>query len=144
NAWHYRDYVVRALNADVPYDRFVQEHVAGDLLAASPEFGPRLHPDGFDESPIGTCFWWFGDQTHSPLDPRQHRADRVDNQIGVFGKTSLGRTVACARCHDPKFDAIAQRDYYALAGVVKSSRYALTPLLPPGGHRDALGALAEL
>ncbi|MEZ5963716.1 MAG: DUF1553 domain-containing protein [Planctomycetota bacterium] len=139
DAWRYRDYLVRAFNQDVPYDRLVQEHLAGDLL---PE--PRLHADGFDESPIGTCFFWFGDQTHSPLDPRQHRADRIDNQIDVFGKTFLGLTVACARCHDHKFDAIAQRDYYALAGVLKSSRYALTPLLPLGGHGEALAALRGL
>jgi len=138
-AWRYRDYLVRAFNQDVPYDRLVQEHIAGDLL---PE--PRLHEDGYDESPIGTCFYWFGDQTHSPLDPRQHRADRIDNQIDVLGKTFLGLTVACARCHDHKFDAIAQRDYYGLHGVLASSRYTLTPLLPRGGHGAARAALAEL
>jgi cytochrome c553 len=138
-AWRYRDYVVRAFNQDVPYDRFVQEHLAGDQLPT-----PRLHPDGYDESPLGTCSFWFGDQVHSPVDVRKHQADRVDNQLDVLSKTFLGLTVSCARCHDHKFDAIAQRDYYALAGVLKDSRYALTPLLPPGGHRDAQAALAEL
>jgi cytochrome c553 len=144
NAWQYRDYVVRAFNQDVPYDRFVAEHIAGDLLAADKAFGPRLHAEGYDESPLGTCFYWFGDQTHSPLDPQKHRADRIDNQIDVLSKTFLGVTVSCARCHDHKFDAIAQRDYYSLAGVLKSSRYGLTPLLPRGGHAQVLAALDEL
>ena len=121
NAWEYRDYVIRAFNADVPYDQFVTEHVAGDLL---PE--PRRNPDeGFNESIIGTGFWHLGEWVHSPVDTRQDECDRLDNQIDVFGKTFLGMTIACARCHDHKFDAISQRDYYALAGYVQSSAYRL-------------------
>src|SRR5262249_28291374 len=70
NAWRYRDYVIRALNADVPYDQFVTEHIAGDLLAL-----PRLNPDeGFNESVIGTGFFWMGQREHSPVDVRQHQA----------------------------------------------------------------------
>jgi hypothetical protein len=116
NAYQYRDYVIRALNADVPYDRFVTEHVAGDLLAT-----PRLHPvERFNESILGTGFWFLGEETHSPVDIRQDQADRFDNRIDTFGKTFLGLTVACARCHDHKFDAISARDYYALFGFLES------------------------
>jgi hypothetical protein len=119
NAHQYRDYVIRALNADVPYDRFVTEHIAGDLLSR-----PRLHPtEGFNESVLGTGFWFLGEALHSPVDTRQDEADRFDNMIDVFGKTFLGLTVACARCHDHKFDAISARDYYALFGVLESSGY---------------------
>jgi len=121
NAWEYRDYVIRALNADVPYDQFVVEHIAGDLLEQ-----PRRHPEkGFNESIIATGFWHLGEWVHSPVDIRKDECDRLDNQIDVFGKAFLGMTIACARCHDHKFDAISQRDYYALAGYVQSSAYRL-------------------
>ncbi|MCO6454972.1 MAG: PSD1 domain-containing protein [Pirellulaceae bacterium] len=118
HATQYRDYVVRALNADVPYDQFVVEHLAGDLLAE-----PRRHPtDGYNESVIGTGFWFLGEATHAPVDVRGDEAGRIDNQLDVFSKTFLGLTVACARCHDHKFDAISTRDYYALCGYLQSSR----------------------
>lgn len=118
SAYRYRDYVIRALNRDVPYDQFVIEHIAGDLLEQ-----PRRHPtSGFNESIIGTGFWWLGEATHAPVDVRGDEAGRVDNQIDVMCKTFLGLTVACARCHDHKFDAISTRDYYSLAGFLQSSR----------------------
>ncbi|MSQ96128.1 MAG: DUF1553 domain-containing protein [Gemmataceae bacterium] len=121
NAHHYRDYVIRALNSDVPYNQFVHEHLAGDLLK-----NPRLHPkDGFNESILGTAFWFLGEEVHSPVDIRQDQADRFDNRIDVMTKTFLGLTVACARCHDHKFDAISTKDYYALFGVLESSNYRL-------------------
>ncbi|MCR9245391.1 MAG: DUF1549 and DUF1553 domain-containing protein [bacterium] len=125
NAWRYRDYVIRAFNADLPYDQFLREHVAGDLL---PE--PRRNENGENESVQATAAWWFVEQTHSPVDARQHQADRIDNQIDVLGKAMLGMTVACARCHDHKFDAISQADYYSLFGFVKSSRYVQAPIAP--------------
>lgn len=121
NAWQYRDYVIRALNADVPYDRFLKEHVAGDLLE------PRLRqPVGnlpINESVLGTGFWFLGEEVHSPVDIRKDETDRMDNRLDVMSKTFLGLTVACARCHDHKFDAISQRDYYALTGYLISSSY---------------------
>jgi hypothetical protein len=121
NAYQYRDYVVRALNADVPYNRFVTEHIAGDLLS-----GPPRHPTlGFNESILGTGFWFLGEEVHSPVDVRQDEADRFDNKIDVLTKTFLGLTVSCARCHDHKFDAISTKDYYALYGFLKSSSYRL-------------------
>ncbi len=119
NAYQYRDYVVRALNDDVGYDQFLVEHVAGDLLDE-----PRLNPEtGANESVLATGFWYLGEEVHSPVDPRADEADRIDNKIDVFSKAFLGLTVACARCHDHKFDAISTRDYYALSGYLLSSSY---------------------
>ena len=119
NAWRYRDYLVRALNADVPYDQFVREHLAGDLLDP-----PRLHPETrANESILGTGWPFLGEEVHSPVDIRQDECDRTDNKIDVLSKTFLGLTVACARCHDHMFDAIYQKDYYALSGFVASSSY---------------------
>ncbi len=116
-ASEYRDYVIRALNADVPYDQFVREHLAGDLLER-----PRLNKElGFNESVIGTGFWYLHEATHAPTDVLGNEADIMDNQIDVFGKTFLGLTVACARCHDHKFDAISTADYYALSAHIQSS-----------------------
>ena len=121
NAYQYRDYVIRALNRDVPYNQFVLEHIAGDLLE-----NPRMSEDGqFDEAILGTGFWHLGEWVHSPVDIRKDEADRHDNMVDVFGKAFLGLTIACARCHDHKFDAISQRDYYAMSGFLQSSEYRL-------------------
>jgi cytochrome c553 len=140
NAWRYRDYVIRAFNDDVPYDRFAREHVAGDL-----EDPPRLHPvEGFNESVIGTGFYWLGQRPHSPVDIKQHQADVLDDQIDVLTKTFLGLTVACARCHDHKFDALSTRDYYALYGILSSSRYSQPPLLPAEQVAPSLKELRDL
>jgi hypothetical protein len=126
-AWRYRDYVICAFNADLPYDRFVVEHLAGDLL---PE--PRRHRvEGFNESILATGFFWMGEGVQTPVDVRQAQADRIDGQIDVLGKAFLAQTVACARCHDHKFDALSTRDYYALAGYLKSSRYQQAFIDPP-------------
>jgi hypothetical protein len=140
NAYHYRDYVIRALNADVPYNQFVVEHIAGDLLDK-----PRLHPaDGFNESILGTAFWFLGEEVHSPVDIRQDQADRFDNRIDVLTKTFLGLTVSCARCHDHKFDAIAQKDYYALFGLLEGSSYRLAPFDSLEANRRVAAELARL
>jgi len=118
-AFQYRDYVIRALNADVPYDQFVREHLAGDLLKS-----PRLNAtEHFNESILGTGFWHLGEWVHSPVDIRKDESDRFDNMIDVMSKTFLGVTVSCARCHDHKFDAISTEDYYSLSGFLQSSDY---------------------
>ena len=117
HAYEYRDYLIRAFNADVPFDQFIREHIAGDLL---PE--PRKNVDeGWNESIIGTGFWYLHEATHAPTDVLGNEADIMDNQIDVFGKTFLGLTIACARCHDHKFDAITTADYYALSAYLQSS-----------------------
>ncbi|MBI3413749.1 MAG: PSD1 domain-containing protein [Verrucomicrobia bacterium] len=140
NAWRYRDYVIRAFNDDVPYDQFATEHIAGDLLP-----NPRRHPaEGFNESIIAPGFFWFGQQTHSPVDVRQHQAEFIDNQIDVLAKTFLGLTVACARCHDHKFDAISTRDYYSLYGIFSSSRYAQRAIDAPDAIARRIQELAKL
>ncbi len=126
-AFHYRDYLIRAINADVSYTQLVHEHIAGDLLSS-----PRRHPtEDFNESILGTGFWFLGEAKHSPVDSKDEEARTIDNQIDVMCKTFLGLTVACARCHDHKFDAISTEDYYALSGFLQSSRRQAA-MLDPG------------
>jgi hypothetical protein len=140
SAWRYRDYVIRAYNQDVPFDQFALEHIAGDLLKQ-----PRMRPDtGTNESIIGTGFYWLGQQVHSPVDIRMNQLDVLDNQIDVLSKAFQGLTVTCARCHDHKFDAISTRDFYSVFGVLKSSRYQQTSLLPRDRLVNALGDLEDL
>ena len=140
HAWQYRDAVIRAFNADLPYDRFIEEHVAGDLLEA-----PRLDPaSGLDDSRILTGFWWLSQGTHAPVDVARDEADRIDNQIDVLSKAFLGVTASCARCHDHKFDAISQADYYGLSAHLKRARRAVVELDPHGriaaAREEALAA----
>ncbi|WP_144974277.1 PSD1 and planctomycete cytochrome C domain-containing protein [Bremerella volcania] len=119
NAYQYRDYVIRALNQDLPYNELVVEHIAGDLLER-----PRTNAEtGSNESVLGTGFWHLGDWVHSPVDIRKDETDRFDNMLDVMNKAFLGLTVTCARCHDHKFDAISQADYYAQMGFLQSSSY---------------------
>ncbi|MGH7194473.1 MAG: DUF1549 domain-containing protein, partial [Candidatus Saccharimonadales bacterium] len=138
NAWQYRDYVIRAFNADVPYDQFVTEHVAGDLLES-----PRRNA-GANESMLGTGFWFLGEEVHSPIDVEADELDRTDNKLDVFSKTFLALTVACARCHDHKFDAISTSDYYALSGFLLSSGYRQAAYDALDRQRHIAGELAEL
>ncbi len=134
-AWRYRDYVIRAMNADLPYDRLVREHIAGDLLP-----DPRVNAeDGTSESVLATAWWFMYQATHAPVDVEKDEADHIDNQIDVFGKAFLGMTVACARCHDHKFDAISAKDYYGLGAFSRASRQEWAYLDPHG----KIGATAE-
>ena len=118
-ATHYRDYLIRAFNQDLPYDQLIREHIAGDLLAK-----PRINlVEGLNESKIGTSSFRFGELGHDDcIRFRQIRTDVVDNQIDTMGKAFQGLTIACARCHDHKLDPIPTSDYYALYGVLTSSR----------------------
>lgn len=117
HAWKYRDYIIRALNDDIPYNRVVKEHIAGDLIE------PRIHPETkVNEAVVATGWWFMHEQTHSPTDVRLHEHDRMDNQIDVMSKSFMGMTVSCARCHDHKFDAISDEDFYSLMGFLQSSR----------------------
>ncbi len=139
-AHEYRDYLIRAWNADLPYDEFIREHVAGDLL---PE--PRRHPEeAFNESVIATGFWYFHDATHAPTDVLQNEADHQDNQIDVLGKAFQGLTISCARCHDHKFDAISTADYYALAGYLQGSARTEYPLDPGRVREETVQKQREL
>ncbi len=119
NAWRYRDYLIGAFNSDVPYNQFVREHVAGDLLPA-----PRLRPGtDINESVLATGWAFLGEENHSPVDIRQDECERIDNKVDVFSKAFLGLTISCARCHDHKFDPIRSQDYYALTGFLLSSSF---------------------
>src|SRR5690606_12175702 len=122
-AWRYRDYLIRAFNEDVPYDQFLREHLAGDLIP-----DPRRDPaTGLNESHIGTAFLTMAEGTHSPVDIKMDEADRIDNMIDVTSKAFQGLTVSCARCHDHKFDPISTADYYAMYGIMESSRFTPRP-----------------
>ncbi|MDB5299042.1 MAG: Planctomycete cytochrome [Phycisphaerales bacterium] len=113
---HYRDYVVRAFNTDKPYDRFITEQLAGDLLPPSQdrqqEYDQIAAPAFLSIGP------WFDQCT----DPNRLRLEMVDDMINATSKAFLGLSVSCARCHDHKFDPIPTADYYALAGVFGSTR----------------------
>jgi hypothetical protein len=114
-AWRYRDWVVDAFNADKPYDRFLREQVAGDLLAKDTPPGERA------ALTIATGFLALGPKGLNERKREQFVADLVDEQIDTTTRAILGVTVACARCHDHKFDPFTQRDYYALAGIFRST-----------------------
>ena len=116
-AFHYRDYLIRAFNSDIPLDVLIREHLAGDLLPQ-----PRISKEGFEESKIGPAQFRLVEHGFQPVDSQDDRIKAVDNQIDVVTKAFQGQTVSCARCHDHKFDAISQRDYTALYGVLDSVR----------------------
>lgn len=118
NAYQYRDMVIRSLNKDVTHDQWLKDHVAGDLLAK-----PRIDKEtGLNDSLIATGQWFFFEASHAPVDVKEDEVLRLNNQIDTFTKSFLALTVACARCHDHKFDAITAKDFYALSGYLQSSR----------------------
>jgi hypothetical protein len=116
NAWQYRDYVVRSFNADKPFDQFVVEQVAGDLLSTNAS--EELQNDRL----MATGFLQLGPKMLAEVDTDKLLLDVVDEQLDVLGKTFLGMTFGCARCHDHKFDPISTRDYYSLAGIFLSTK----------------------
>jgi hypothetical protein len=113
-SWRYRDYVIDSLNDDKPFDRFVREQIAGDLLpyATFQERAVNL---------IATGFLVLHDVDIVEADKAKLHVDLIDRQVAKTGKVFLGMTLACARCHDHKFDPIPQRDYYAVAGIFHST-----------------------
>jgi hypothetical protein len=140
-AYRYRDYVVRVFNDDVPYDQFVLEQLAGDLVPS-----PRWNrSERLNESLIGTMFYRFGDANVEDcvLFP-QIGYDVLDNQIDTLGKAFQATTIACARCHDHKLDAVSMKDYYALVGILHSSRAVSHTLDAPEMNASLLKHLKEL
>ncbi|MBS0263688.1 MAG: PSD1 domain-containing protein [Planctomycetes bacterium] len=113
-AWRYRNYVIDALNADLPFDQFIVEQLAGDLLPADTDAERDRHL-------IATGFLAVGTKGVNIKDGDQFRYEVIDDQIDVTSRAFLGLTVACARCHDHKFDPIPISDYYALAGIFRST-----------------------
>jgi hypothetical protein len=114
-AWRYRDYVIDCFNDDVPYDRFVREQVAGDLLPASSVAQKRRQR-------VATTFLALGNTNLEEQDKQQLRMDVVDEQLDTIGRAFLAQTLGCARCHDHKFDPVPTKDYYAMAGILRNTR----------------------
>lgn len=113
-AWRYRDYVIDSFNTDVPFDKFVQQQIAGDLLAADNDQEKARNL-------VATGFLAIGPKSLNEQKPRQFVVDMADEQIDAVTQSVLGLTVACARCHDHKFDPITQKDYTALLGIFLST-----------------------
>jgi len=111
NAWRYRDYVIDSFNADKPFNRFLEEQIAGDLLS-----------DSNRETVTGTGFLVLGAKVLAEPDRDKLVMDTIDEQLDAIGKCFMGMTLGCVRCHDHKFDPIKQRDYYALAAIFKGTK----------------------
>jgi hypothetical protein len=153
-AWRYRNYVIDAFNADTPYDEFIREQIAGDILA---DQGP---PNRYAQRVTATGYLAVSRRFGFDSENYQHLT--IQDTIDTMGQTILGLSLGCARCHDHKFDAVTMRDYYALYGIFDSSRYAfpgseqkqrvraMVPLISPSeSHRkwreyeSTVAALAE-
>jgi hypothetical protein len=140
-AWRYRDYLIRAFNDDVPFDQLVREHLAGDLLPQ-----PRLDAAGeLNESLLGTMFYQLGEKRHGDsADFNGVHQEMLNNKVDALSKAFQATTIACARCHDHKIDAVSQRDYYAVAGALMSPRWVARTLDTPKRHDAVLAELREL
>ena len=137
-AWRYRDYAIAAFNRDKPYDEFVREQVAGDVLEFDTDLQRR-------EQLTATGFLAIGPWALVDADKTQLEFDVIDNQLDTLGRAVLGLTIGCARCHDHKFDPISQREYYALAGIFESTKTldARMSGVFSGVHRTALPETAN-
>ena len=114
NAWRYRDYVVNSFNSDKPFDQFVREQLAGDLL-------PSDSVEQAAEQLTATGFLIIGPKMLSERNKEKLHMDVVDEQLDTIGRVFLGLTLGCARCHDHKFDPVPAQDYYAMAGILRST-----------------------
>ena len=114
HAWRYRDYLIDSFNADKPFDEFVREQIAGDLM-------PSESTEDRAENIVATGFLMVGDIEIVNPDKARMEADHIDTQINRIGQTFMGMTLGCVRCHDHKFDPIGVEDYYGIAGMLHSS-----------------------
>ena len=141
HAWRYRDYLIRAFNADVPFDQFIREHIAGDLLP-KPRWNEK---ERFNESTIGTGFYRFGVVNHDDcISLTSLGYDIADNQIDTLTKAFQATTVACARCHNHKLDAVSMQDYYGMLGILRSSRLVSHCIDAPDVNAKLTQRLTEL
>ena len=115
HAWRYRDYVIEAFNNDKPFNQFLTQQLAGDLLVAASVHKQR-------QNRIATTYLVMGDTLLENQNKSQLDMDVVDEQLDTIGRGLLAQTIACARCHDHKFDPIPTRDYYAIAGILKNAQ----------------------
>jgi len=128
HSWRYRDYLIAAYNKDKPFDRFVKEQIAGDLI-------PANKPEERAENLTATGFLMVGDVEIVEPDKAKLEADYLDTQISKIGTAFLGMTLGCVRCHDHKFDPIGLQDYYGIAGMLRSS---------PSTYKTAFGVWSSL
>ena len=137
NAWRYRDYVVAAVNNDMPYDQFLLEQLAGDLL-------PTDDPAVRQRRLIATGFLSLGPKVIAEVDEKKMEMDIVDEQIDTVGRSILALTMGCARCHDHKFDPVKMDDYYGLAGIFKSTKTMEHFKKVARWHENPLGSAQDL
>ncbi len=130
NAWRYRDYVIAAFNADKPFDQFVREQIAGDLLE-NPE----------NEQLVATGFLAIGPKLLNERNREEFVMDLVDEQVDITTRAFMGLTVSCARCHDHKFDPIPTAEYYSMAGIFRSTD-TLYGTKQQGGNRQGSGLVS--
>jgi hypothetical protein len=128
HAWRYRNWVINAFNQDKPYDAFIREQIAGDLLAAA---GP---PEKFAENIIATGYLAIARRFGHDIDKDMHLT--MEDTIDTLGKSVLGLTLGCARCHDHKYDPISARDYYGLYGIFESTKFAFPGCEPTQKPHD--------
>ena len=124
--WRYRDWVIRALNDDLPYDRFVISQIAGDLLPPSASAGAKENERAYADGVVATGVLAMGNYDDQESNKEKLYAEVIDDQIDLISRQFLGLTISCARCHDHKFDPITMADYYALGGIFLSSRVLQT------------------
>ena len=132
DAWRYRDYVIRSFNADKPFNRFLEEQIAGDLIA-------ETEPSSRDELVVATGFLALGPKMLAEDDPVKQQMDIVNEQLDTTCRVFLGLTMGCARCHDHKFDPLAMSDYYALAGIFQSTQTMLSHRVNSKWNATGLG-----
>jgi len=128
-AWRYRNYVIDAFNKDKPYNQFIAEQVAGDLM-------PTRDKKDREEKLVATGLLALGSMDLNERDQEQFQLDRIDDQMDTLGRSIMGLTIGCARCHDHKFDPIAQTDYYAMAGIFASTTTLSGQQARQGGSKE--------
>ena len=140
-SWRYRDYLVRAFNADVGFDQLAREQIAGDLLP-----NPRVNLEKqLNESLIGVMFYQMGEKRHGDSSSFEGiHQEMLDNKIDAFSKAFQAITISCARCHDHKLDPVSQKEYYALAGVFMSSRWVANAVDLPNRNQLPRQQLQEI
>ncbi|MBX3420496.1 MAG: PSD1 domain-containing protein [Pirellulaceae bacterium] len=119
DVWRYRDYVIDSLNRDKPFDRFLHEQLAGDLLIESERLNPETHTQPWQDAVVATGFYRLHVWDDEPDDTQAAELDDLDDVLITIGSSMLGLTIGCARCHDHKFDPLSQADYYGLLDLLR-------------------------
>jgi hypothetical protein len=144
NAFRYRDWVISAFNRDLPFDEFVREQIAGDLLPSEGDPNDPVIAAQQNDRITATGFLVIGAKMLAEDDPLKMQMDIVDEQVDTIGKAYLGLTLGCARCHDHKYDPLPMADYYSLAGIFKSTKSMLNFNVVASWNERPLGSPAAL